>query len=275
MKVSSLKPWCALLALIGVTAFAPPLDAQTVILSDDWSDNEVLTPTYRLDPTVQWVINHGQFAANGSQVDSNYLPQAGSLNFGRLTALTRISIDLKPNLENYPVTVTFSLQQHESSTGNYPFLFGFTTAAYNSYYLVAATPNATSLGTTGIGLHATNSAAPWYSTAIAGNAGMRLNGNSNWQEVSVTFDPTTGITARVRAIGGEWQIAGQWANTLDWAGADRFMMVHKTAGVSWFVDNLSVTVATPAPVPEPQTVALLALGVGWLLYRGGRRHHHA
>lgn len=246
-SVSRLKTAFPKLALCLLAAGSITASSADVIIFDDFSSNTVGTPTFAVDPSVAWVVDSGQFAANGTNV-GNFNPVAGQLNMSA-TAGSRIHIDLAPVLDNTPVSVTFLLRQSDGTNGiSYSIKFGFLNSTANQSYLEVATPNPNSIYDSGFAKY--DDSGNVVQGALPGSS---LNSDTSFQKITMEFDPLNGISVYKDDV-----LVSSWNNYFNLTTVDQFVLEQGAAGgVSWFMDDFTAT----ATVPEPGVMTLLGLSL--------------
>lgn len=244
----------SVMMLVSVTASAE------IIIQDDFSDNEVATPTVG---TQSWQVASGSFAADGSTVDSNFGAAAGQLNFGT-SADTSIYIDFGAVQASTPATVTLDLRQTNGTTGPFLFNIALIDTATGKGYKEAASPNPGQYGHAtpggGSGFHSLAAGDAIIATDASGALNTGLATDGQFDTIVMTFDPTTGVT-----FSYDGTLMASWSNYHGIDKVDRLELSH-SGSVSWFVDNVSVD----ATVPEPASMSLLGLG-GLALLRRRRK----
>jgi hypothetical protein len=206
-----------------------------VLFSDNFSDNEVTTPTYSLG-SHSWVIDSGAFRADGVDVP-NHLETAGQLNFGT-ASLTAIHLDLAPPSSATTETVEFDLRQSDGAQGgNHVFTLQlWDSANAATYYALKMSLNPAYFGTTSGFCCYTNTTLTTVGTAGMGllNGGFRtvkLSFNPKNKTFTLTYDGVTALTGTLPAL----------------KVINRIVLINETGTVSWFVDNVIVRSIFPKP----------------------------
>ncbi len=237
----------AAVSLLGVV-LAHPAQGTTTNIYDNFSDNEVFTPTYSANGT-KWVIDSGSFSADGTAV--NIYGLAGWLNFGD-TVQSKIHIGFGAIPSNTPFAVQFDLLEWNGAhVGNYYFDLTVGDTSVGSY-----TINMSLLPTFGSGPSATGF--QLSSPNVLGTAGADLTAWPGPDTIALSFDPAGGVVLKDNGTP-----VLSFANSL---GLTRLNYLSLDSGngsavsMSWYVDNVLVT------VPEPSSVMLAGLG-GLIFWR--------
>lgn len=224
------------------------------IFSDDFSDNEILTPAFTASSDVQWKVISGKFTADGTPVGNNQ-PETGQLNFG-LPGKSTIQLDLSEISDNTPVEVSFKLRK--SNFGAISCLFTFILADRKSgkEYRESPSPNPGYYG--GGGFYSINDKGEPYQSA----KGIALNEDDSFQTIKMRFDPEYGVT-----IWKDAQQVASWSNFQNLKRVDRFILSSEGT-ISWFVDDV-VVIADRETAERRLQRDLKAIQT---VYRGGVPH---
>lgn len=219
-----------------------------VVVSDDFEDGD-----YTANPA--WSVHTGVFTADGTEIDGNYRPTDhladpstdpndayfGQLAFGT-TAYTEIAIDWNgqgadPLMDNV-VTISFKLMQTNSTDASFKFNVAVEEQGVG-FYDWEMSPNATIYGgVSGFMSYAWDGGQQEY-IKFYGVAGQNLNQNRAYQEITIKFDPLTGVKYYKDDV-----LVGQWPNFNDLSTLDKITLWHDGI-VSWFLDDFQVKVEQP------------------------------
>jgi hypothetical protein len=235
------------LIILGILFAATPSLA-SIIIQDDFSDNEVATPTSRSGSQV-WTVASGSFAADGNQVDGNFGEVAGQLNFGT-TGGTSIYIDFGNVQANTGATVTLDLRQTNGTTGGYPFGVALIDTSTGNEYKEEASPNPGNYGGVS-GFHNRDLSGNIVASDLAAAQNNALGSDGQFDTLEMTFDPTSGVTFSMNGTR-----MAEWSNYHGITKVDRLQLTNQWGTVSWYVDNVSVDATL---IPEPSTL-ILTLG---------------
>lgn len=216
--------FCLLLAMASVCA------DDGLILRDNFSDGEVATPEYSSAKS-SWVIDHGSFAVDGTQLGENHQPSGGELNFG-VNEKAQIRIDLGDVVESTPLTIRFTLSSSNGGLANDTFELELRDATSGEYYAVKMSGNAAYFAQADgakSGFHGYNA----EGNMIPATEGMRLEPGRP-MAMEITFDDLTGVVLTL-----DGQIAAKWPNFKNLPRVDR--IVFRTEGpVSWYLANFEI-----------------------------------
>lgn len=198
-----------------------------IILQDDFEDGEIITPTQSAAGAA-WIVDSGKFAADGSEI-GNYRPASGQLNFG-IDPKTSIRIDYGPVVEGSPVTAKLDLRQSNVSNASHRIDIILKDKVTKQEIVLGCSPNAEFFNTSGFALFDGTG-----NLLLVGLEGAHLKADDQWQNLSISVDPSFGVT-----------ITQDDVTILTFNGSaammtpDRLIINSTSGGVSWFVKNVEV-----------------------------------
>ncbi|MCC6580439.1 MAG: DUF4838 domain-containing protein [Phycisphaeraceae bacterium] len=229
------------MGLAGLPAAATEL---TTVVEDDFSANQVgvtatdgvITPRQAGEGIV-WKVLGGQFSSNGAAV-GNYRCVAGELNFSPKPGAA-ITLPFGSKIEGDAV-ISFKLRQADGAGGGQ--FFVHVTDNRQRVYQISLSPSPTYQGSppkqSGILLYQT----PTKNSYQLGQLGAHLNRDGAFQTLTLTFSPKTGFTLS-SSVYPEGPILAfgnlHFSNYLT-----QLTLTHDGGGISWFVDDVRVQVAT-------------------------------
>ena len=209
--------------------------AGEIIFSDNFSANSVNPPTFA-KPGVKWVIDKGDFGADGTAVGGNYKPTAGELNFGTKPG-TRIQIDLAaPDVKADRMTaLEFSLRESNGAKGgNLLFTVRLEdTAMEGAFYDIKMALNPKYFNKTGVAILAQTQKGKSQLTPGCEGVAIRQKGTAD--TLRIEFDTVGGLTLKLN--GNEVLNA---PNSLKMTTVNRISFINESGSVSYFVDNVIV-----------------------------------
>ena len=215
-----------LFLVFALLAFNPGR-AETV-LWDDFSDEEIMTPTETATGAI-WLVTSGKFAADGSDI-GNFKPMAGELNFG-VDKDTAIVIDYGPIVEDSATTLKLDIRQSNESNAFHRLDIVLTDKEDGGAFVLGCSPSSEFFGTSGFALFDNQN-----NLLVSGLGGSALRSDTNLQNIELQIDPLRGMTVMQDGMTIlEWKNDGSTHFT-----PDRLSMKTPIPGVSWFVKNVEV-----------------------------------
>jgi hypothetical protein len=220
---------------LALLACAQAVTAAEILFSDNFSANSLNSPTFA-KPGVKWVIDKGDFGADGTAVGGNYKPTAGELNFGTKPG-TKIHLDLAaPGVKADRMTaLEFSLRESNGAKGgNYLFTVRLEdTAMEGAFYDIKMALNPKYFNKSGVALCAQPQKGKSQLTPGGDGAAIRQKGPAD--TVRIEFDAVGGLTLKLN--GNEVLNA---PNSLKMTTVNRISFINESGSISYFVDNVIV-----------------------------------